>query len=95
VIWLTKVHGLAGWFDAYFEGSNQTVVLSTAPWCSGTHWQLGYLGATRVLRIVALASPCFTEGLRELNPGISDFTDSFTRPISANLSFPLTFGHHL
>lgn len=32
------VHGLAGWFDAYFEGSNQTVVLSTAPWCSGTHW---------------------------------------------------------
>ncbi|CAK9101384.1 unnamed protein product [Durusdinium trenchii] len=32
------VHGLAGWFDAHFEGSNQTVILSTAPWCSGTHW---------------------------------------------------------
>eukprot|EP00441_Pelagodinium_beii_P040205 CAMPEP_0197632300 /NCGR_PEP_ID=MMETSP1338-20131121/9116_1 /TAXON_ID=43686 ORGANISM="Pelagodinium beii, Strain RCC1491" /NCGR_SAMPLE_ID=MMETSP1338 /ASSEMBLY_ACC=CAM_ASM_000754 /LENGTH=526 /DNA_ID=CAMNT_0043203859 /DNA_START=51 /DNA_END=1631 /DNA_ORIENTATION=+ len=32
------VHGMAGWFDAYFEGSNQTVLLSTAPWCPGTHW---------------------------------------------------------
>jgi histone-arginine methyltransferase CARM1 len=32
------VHGLAGWFDAYFEGTNQTVLLSTAPWCPGTHW---------------------------------------------------------
>ena len=29
-----------------------------------------------------------------LNPGISHFTD-FTRPISANLSFLLSFGHHL
>eukprot|EP00928_Gymnodinium_smaydae_P076608 TRINITY_DN5965_c0_g1_i1.p1 TRINITY_DN5965_c0_g1~~TRINITY_DN5965_c0_g1_i1.p1 ORF type:complete len:578 (+),score=155.42 TRINITY_DN5965_c0_g1_i1:103-1836(+) len=32
------VHGIAGWFDAYFEGSNTTVLLSTAPWCPGTHW---------------------------------------------------------
>lgn len=32
------VHGLAGWFDAVFEGSNTTVTLSTAPWCPGTHW---------------------------------------------------------
>lgn len=32
------VHGMAGWFDAYFEGTNQTVLLSTAPWCPGTHW---------------------------------------------------------
>jgi len=32
------VHGMAGWFDAFFEGSNETVVLSTAPWCPGTHW---------------------------------------------------------
>jgi type I protein arginine methyltransferase len=32
------VHGMAGWFDAYFEGSNSTVLLSTAPWCPGTHW---------------------------------------------------------
>mmetsp|Transcript_106948 Transcript_106948/g.300759 ORF Transcript_106948/g.300759 Transcript_106948/m.300759 type:complete len:554 (-) Transcript_106948:133-1794(-) len=32
------VHGIAGWFDAYFEGSDQTVLLSTAPWCPGTHW---------------------------------------------------------
>lgn len=32
------VHGIAGWFDAVFEGTNATVVLSTAPWCPGTHW---------------------------------------------------------
>jgi len=32
------VHGIAGWFDAFFEGTNQTVVLSTAPTCPGTHW---------------------------------------------------------
>merc|ERR1719343_1439441 len=29
---------MAGWFDAIFEGSNATVLLSTAPWCPGTHW---------------------------------------------------------
>jgi len=32
------VHGMAGWFDALFEGTNSRVVLSTAPWNPGTHW---------------------------------------------------------
>jgi len=32
------IHGIAGWFDAIFEGSTSTVTLSTAPWCPGTHW---------------------------------------------------------
>jgi len=32
------VHGLAGWFDALFEGTDKPVTLSTAPWCPGTHW---------------------------------------------------------
>lgn len=32
------IHGVAGWFDAIFEGSQSSVVLSTAPWCPGTHW---------------------------------------------------------
>lgn len=32
------IHGIAGWFDAFFEGTNQTITLSTAPWCPGTHW---------------------------------------------------------
>jgi len=32
------VHGIAGWFDAVFEGSDSVVTLSTAPWCPGTHW---------------------------------------------------------
>merc|ERR1719414_1521711 len=32
------VHGIAGWFDAIFEGTNSCVLLSTAPWCPGTHW---------------------------------------------------------
>mmetsp|Transcript_1170 Transcript_1170/g.3380 ORF Transcript_1170/g.3380 Transcript_1170/m.3380 type:complete len:601 (-) Transcript_1170:179-1981(-) len=32
------VHGMAGWFDAIFEGTNSKVLLSTAPWCPGTHW---------------------------------------------------------
>lgn len=43
------VHGIAGWFDAIFEGSNTTVVLSTAPWCPGTHWyQIRYLLETPI-----------------------------------------------
>eukprot|EP00397_Hematodinium_sp_SG-2012_P021083 GEMP01021757.1.p1 GENE.GEMP01021757.1~~GEMP01021757.1.p1 ORF type:complete len:386 (+),score=81.27 GEMP01021757.1:42-1199(+) len=32
------IHGLAGWFDAIFPGSEQRVVLTTAPWAPGTHW---------------------------------------------------------
>lgn len=32
------VHGLAGWFDCTFDGSTRPVILSTAPWCPGTHW---------------------------------------------------------
>jgi len=32
------IHGIAGWFDALFEGSDANIVLSTAPWCPGTHW---------------------------------------------------------
>eukprot|EP00811_Abedinium_folium_P019147 NODE_2807_length_2141_cov_7.234359.p1 GENE.NODE_2807_length_2141_cov_7.234359~~NODE_2807_length_2141_cov_7.234359.p1 ORF type:complete len:520 (-),score=121.78 NODE_2807_length_2141_cov_7.234359:489-2048(-) len=32
------VHGIAGWFDALFEGSTSRVPLSTAPWSPGTHW---------------------------------------------------------
>lgn len=32
------IHGIAGWFDLLFEGSQKTVLLSTAPWCPGTHW---------------------------------------------------------
>jgi len=32
------VHGLAGWFEALFEGSNVCITLSTSPWSSGTHW---------------------------------------------------------
>jgi len=32
------VHGMAGWFDAIFEGSDASVTLSTAPWLPGTHW---------------------------------------------------------
>lgn len=32
------MHGLAGWFDINFIGSTETVLLSTAPECPGTHW---------------------------------------------------------
>jgi len=32
------LHGLGGWFDINFCGSKETVVLSTAPDCAGTHW---------------------------------------------------------
>ena len=32
------VHGLAGWFDVAFEGTNERVVLSTAPDAFETHW---------------------------------------------------------
>lgn len=32
------MHGLAGWFDISFNGTQEIVVLSTAPECPGTHW---------------------------------------------------------
>lgn len=32
------IHGLAFWFDVAFQGSNQTLWLSTAPTESLTHW---------------------------------------------------------
>jgi histone-arginine methyltransferase CARM1 len=32
------VHGLAGWFDVAFEGSERRVVLSTSPYEPCTHW---------------------------------------------------------
>jgi histone-arginine methyltransferase CARM1 len=31
------VHGIAGWFDLGFDGEKR-VVLSTSPYCAGTHW---------------------------------------------------------
>jgi type I protein arginine methyltransferase len=38
------VHGLAGWFDVSFAGSNRVVTLSTAPDAPPTHWaQLRFL----------------------------------------------------
>jgi histone-arginine methyltransferase CARM1 len=32
------MHGIAGWFDVSFEGSNQSHTLSTSPFCETTHW---------------------------------------------------------
>lgn len=32
------LHGLACWFDVAFKGTSAEVVLSTAPYSSGTHW---------------------------------------------------------
>lgn len=32
------MHGLGGWFDLNFIGTQENVVLSTAPECPGTHW---------------------------------------------------------
>ena len=32
------MHGIGGWFDINFLGSQEHVVLSTAPDCPGTHW---------------------------------------------------------
>lgn len=32
------MHGIAGWFDISFDGSQERVVLDTAPECPGTHW---------------------------------------------------------
>jgi histone-arginine methyltransferase CARM1 len=32
------MHGISSWFDAYFIGSSQEVVLSTSPYNPPTHW---------------------------------------------------------
>jgi len=34
----TLLHGLAGWFSVAFEGSDERVVLTTAPDAASTHW---------------------------------------------------------
>jgi len=47
----TLVHGLAGWFDVLFEGADNHVGFSTAPWCTPTHWyQIRFL-LTRPLAV--------------------------------------------
>lgn len=32
------IHGIGAWFDAYFYGTQQFVVLSTSPLSAPTHW---------------------------------------------------------
>lgn len=32
------VHGISGWFDAFFNGTNKAVALSTSPFKAPTHW---------------------------------------------------------
>jgi len=32
------LHGVATWFEVYFEGTDCTVMLSTSPWDTLTHW---------------------------------------------------------
>jgi hypothetical protein len=34
----TVLHGIAGWFEAHFIGTNCEVILSTSPWDTLTHW---------------------------------------------------------
>ncbi|PFH32423.1 histone arginine methyltransferase PRMT4/CARM1 [Besnoitia besnoiti] len=34
----TLVHGIAGWFDVWFEGSEKLVSFSTSPFSPPTHW---------------------------------------------------------
>mmetsp|Transcript_81710 Transcript_81710/g.157782 ORF Transcript_81710/g.157782 Transcript_81710/m.157782 type:complete len:651 (-) Transcript_81710:58-2010(-) len=44
------LHGLAGWFDAHFEGSSCSIILSTSPWDTLTHWWM-----TRLMMLEPLA----------------------------------------
>ena len=34
------IHGMAGWFDIQFKGSQDVIVLSTAPDAPLTHWYI-------------------------------------------------------
>lgn len=34
----TVLHGIAGWFEAHFMGTQCEVILSTSPWDTLTHW---------------------------------------------------------
>eukprot|EP01053_Blabericola_migrator_P013229 Blabericola_migrator_1__13228@NODE_917_length_6065_cov_346_982161_g638_i0_p5_GENE_NODE_917_length_6065_cov_346_982161_g638_i0NODE_917_length_6065_cov_346_982161_g638_i0_p5_ORF_typecomplete_len137_score4_02PRMT5_C/PF17286_2/7_3e06_NODE_917_length_6065_cov_346_982161_g638_i048085218 len=34
----TLIHGVAGWFQVHFDGSETKVTLSTGPWSPPTHW---------------------------------------------------------
>jgi len=45
------VHGVAGWFDAHFQGSECDIVLSTSPWDTLTHWWM-----TRLMLLEPLAA---------------------------------------
>ena len=45
------IHGIGVWFDAYFYGSNQLVVLSTSPASPATHWHQSRLLLTQPLGV--------------------------------------------
>lgn len=32
------IHGLAAWFDIYFDGTDKQLGFSTSPWSPPTHW---------------------------------------------------------
>lgn len=52
----TVVHGLAGWFDVAFEGTDERVVLTTSPEAASTHWSQ--------LRFVLMEPLSVSEGQR-------------------------------
>jgi len=47
------VHGVVGWFDAIFQGSDAAVVLSTSPNCPTTHWWQTYMLLKEPLMVAA------------------------------------------
>jgi type I protein arginine methyltransferase len=46
-----RIHGLVGWFDVTFDGSQQRVVLSTAPDEPRTHWGQIHFGFNEALTV--------------------------------------------
>eukprot|EP00914_Ancora_sagittata_P007679 GHVO01014973.1.p1 GENE.GHVO01014973.1~~GHVO01014973.1.p1 ORF type:complete len:490 (+),score=58.32 GHVO01014973.1:206-1471(+) len=73
------VHGIAGWFDIFFEGSNESFGFSTAPWCAPTHWyQIRFL----FTRPLALNANQILVGNLKM---IANSQQSYTIKINANI----------
>ena len=81
------LHGVGSWFEAHFGGSQQLVVLSTAPSAPATHWyQMRFLLSAPIpvtagqLVTGSLTMKANTEQSYDLRITITDPTLNVTRP---------------
>lgn len=90
------VHGIAGWFDIFFDGSLESFVLSTAPTARPTHWyQIRFLfirplavnPSQRVTGTLTMTGNAYQSYHIDVEAAI-DGTDIATRSVTLDLKDP-------